>query len=148
MENNNNSDSVSNLRDQQTGLDPDLSEGDSFTTVIVTLTWSLMLLLTKNTFNRVLPYLIEKKNSLLRKGFEKNNHKNRIELRWNVIYYMSKPRFNRCRKRMHAIWIAQGMFDITKQSLMDEKDQTMKKQWLTNFELQEIQKKTEDESRG
>lgn len=31
---------------------------------------------------------------------------------------------------------------------MDEKDQTMKKQWLTNFELQEIQKKTEDESRG
>ena len=38
MENNNNSDSVSNLRDQQIGLDPDLSEGDSFTTVIVTLT--------------------------------------------------------------------------------------------------------------
>ena len=31
---------------------------------------------------------------------------------------------------------------------MDEKGQTMKKQWLTNFELQEIQKKTGDESHG
>ena len=84
---------------------------------------------------------MEKKNSLLRKGFEEKNDKNRIKLRWNAIYYISKPTFKGYRKRMNAIWIAHGMFDITKQRLMDEKDQTMKKQWSTNLELQERYRK-------
>ena len=40
------------------------------------------------------------------------------------------------------------MFSITEQRLMDQQSQIRKKQWLTNLELEEIQRRIEDEPHG
>ena len=55
---------------------------------------------------------------------------------------------NGYRQGMHAIWRDKGMFSITEQRLMDQQSQIRKKQWLTNLELEEIQRRTEDEPHG
>ena len=49
---------------------------------------------------------------------------------------------------MHAIWRDKGMFNVTKQRLIDQQSQIKKKQWLTNLELEEIQRRIEDEPHG
>ena len=49
---------------------------------------------------------------------------------------------------MHAIWRDKGMFNITEQKLMDQQSHIRKKQWLTNLELEEIQRRIEDEPHG
>ena len=49
---------------------------------------------------------------------------------------------------MHAIWRDKGMFNITEERLMDQQSQIRKKQWLTNLELEEIQRRIEDEPHG
>ena len=49
---------------------------------------------------------------------------------------------------MHAIWKDKGVFNITKQRLMDQQSQIRKKQGLTKLELEDIQRRTEDEPHG
>ena len=49
---------------------------------------------------------------------------------------------------MHAIWRDKGMFNVTKQRLIDQQSQIKKKQWLTNLELEEIKRRIEDEPHG
>ena len=45
---------------------------------------------------------------------------------------------------MHAIWRDKGVFNLTKQRLMEQQSQIKKKQWLLNLELEEIQRRIED----
>ena len=49
---------------------------------------------------------------------------------------------------MHAIQRNKGIFNITEQRVMEQQSQIRKKQWLTKLELEEIQRRTEDEPRG
>ena len=45
---------------------------------------------------------------------------------------------------MYATWTDKAMFNTTEQRLMDQQSQIRKKQWLTNLELEEIQRIIED----
>ena len=63
-------------------------------------------------------------------------------------YYKSKPKINGYRQQMHAIWRDKGKFNITEQRLTDQQSQIRKKQSLTNLELEEIQRRIEDEPHG
>ena len=59
-------------------------------------------------------------------------------------YYRSEPGRIGYRKRMHNIWTSKDMFPVTEQRLIDQKSQIIKKQWLSNLELEEIQQSIED----
>ena len=63
-------------------------------------------------------------------------------------YYSSEPGRNGYRKRMHSVWFSKGMFPVTEQRLVDQKNQITKKQWLSNLELEEIKRSIEDASYG
>ena len=60
-------------------------------------------------------------------------------------YYRSKPKINEYQQRMHTRWRDKGMFTINEQRFMDQQSQIRKKQWLTKLELEEIQRRIEDE---
>ena len=45
---------------------------------------------------------------------------------------------------MHAIWNEMGMFNVTEQRLVDQKNSILKRKWLSNFELEEIKRNIED----
>ena len=49
---------------------------------------------------------------------------------------------------MHAICRDKGMFNITELRPMDQQSHIRKKQWLTNLELEEIQRRIKDEPHG
>ena len=48
------------------------------------------------------------------------------------------------RKRMHSIWTSKDMFPVTEKRLIDQKNQIIKKQWLSNLEHEEINLSIED----
>ena len=41
---------------------------------------------------------------------------------------------------MHTIWNEMGMFDMTDQRLVDQRNNILKRKWLSDLELKEIQK--------
>ena len=49
---------------------------------------------------------------------------------------------------MHAIWNEMGKFNVTKQRLVDQKNDILKRKWLSDFELEEIQRNIEDIRNG
>ena len=55
---------------------------------------------------------------------------------------------NGYRKRMHAIWNEKGMFNVTEQRLVDQKNNILKKKWLSDLELEEIQRNIKDMRNG
>ena len=59
-------------------------------------------------------------------------------------YYQSMPSRNEYRKRMLQIWVEKGMFQVTKQRLVDQANQIHKKQWLSELELEEIRRLIEE----
>ena len=63
-------------------------------------------------------------------------------------YYNSEPGRNGYKKRMHSLWISRGMFPVTEQRLVDQKNQITKKKWLSNLKLEEIKRSIEDASYG
>ena len=63
-------------------------------------------------------------------------------------YYQSEPRRNGYRKRMHRYWMEKEMFPVTEQRLMDQKNNIVKKKWLSDLELEEIRRNVEDVEQG
>ena len=59
-------------------------------------------------------------------------------------YYISDYGRNGYRERMHAIWNEMGMFNVTQQRLVDQKNNILKRKWLPDLELEEIQRNIED----
>ena len=59
-------------------------------------------------------------------------------------YYRSEYGRNGYRKRMHATWNEMGMFNVTEQRLVDQKNNILRRKWLSDFELEEIQRNVED----
>ena len=55
---------------------------------------------------------------------------------------------NGYRKRMHVIWNEMGMFNETEQRLVDQKNNILKRKWLSDLELEEIQRNIEDIRNG
>ena len=63
-------------------------------------------------------------------------------------YYLSEPGEKGYRKRMHAIWNQQGMFSVTEQRLVDQANQIRKRKWLSDLELEEINRNIQDAAHG
>ena len=58
-------------------------------------------------------------------------------------YYRSEYGRNVYRKRMHALWYEMGMFKVTEQKLVDQKNNILKRKWLLDLGLEEIQRNIE-----
>ena len=63
-------------------------------------------------------------------------------------FYLSDPKTRGYRKRMHMLWKDRKMVNVTEQRLIDQKNQIIKKQWLSSLELEEIQRNVEDATYG
>ena len=63
-------------------------------------------------------------------------------------YYKSEYGRNGYRKRMHVIWNEIGMFNVTEQWLVDQKNNILKRKWLSDLELEEIQRNIKDLGNG
>ena len=49
---------------------------------------------------------------------------------------------------MHRYWMEKEMFPVTEQRLMDQKNNVVKKKWLSDLELEEIRRNVEDVEQG
>ena len=49
---------------------------------------------------------------------------------------------------MHVIWNEMGMFNVTEQRLVDQKNNILKRKWLSDLELEEIQRNIKDIGNG
>lgn len=74
-----------------------------------------------------------------RRKWSQQDNKSVIE-----CFYRSNPKKAGYGKRMYALWIEMGMFNVTEQRQMDQKNQILKKQWLTEIELEEIERAVDD----
>ena len=63
-------------------------------------------------------------------------------------YYRSENGRNGYRKRMRVIWNEIRMFNVTKQRLVDQKNNISKRKWLLNLELEEIPRNIKDIGHG
>ena len=63
-------------------------------------------------------------------------------------YYGSDYGKNGYRKRIHAIWNKMGMFNVTEQTLVDQKNNILKRKWLPDLDLEELQRNIEDVGNG
>ena len=63
-------------------------------------------------------------------------------------YNRSEYGRNGYRERMHAIWNEMGVFNLTEPRLVDQKNNILKRKWLSDLELEEIQRNIEDIGNG
>ena len=63
-------------------------------------------------------------------------------------YYRSERGVRGYRKRMHDLWIAKDLFVVTEQRIVDQANQIRKKKWLSDLELEEIQRNVDDVQHG
>ena len=49
---------------------------------------------------------------------------------------------------MHALWNEMGMFNVTEHRLLDQKNNMLKRKWLSDLELEEMQRNIEDTGHG
>jgi len=49
---------------------------------------------------------------------------------------------------MHKFWVEKGMFPVTEQRLLDQKNNILKKNWLTDLELEEIRRNVGELEQG
>ena len=57
-------------------------------------------------------------------------------------YYRNEYRENGYRKRVHVIWNEMGFFNVTEKRLVDQKNNILKRIWLSD--LEEIQRNIDD----
>ena len=63
-------------------------------------------------------------------------------------YYGSDYGKNGYKKRIHAIWNKMGMFNVIEQTLVDQKNNILKRKWLSDLDLEELQRNIEDIGNG
>ena len=63
-------------------------------------------------------------------------------------YYKNEQGRNGYRERMHAIWNEMGMLIVTEQRLVDQNNNILKRKWLSDLELKEIQRNIKDIKHG
>ena len=63
-------------------------------------------------------------------------------------YYRSEYGRNGYRKRMHAIWNEMAMFNVTEQRVVGQKNNILKRKWLSVLKLEEIQRNIKDIRNG
>ena len=63
-------------------------------------------------------------------------------------YYRSEPGVRGYRKIMHDLWMAKDLFVVTEQRIVAQANQIRKKKWLSDLELEEIQRNVDDVQHG
>ena len=56
-------------------------------------------------------------------------------------YLLSEPKSRGYRKRMLSLWLQKGMFWVTKQRLVDQTNTIRRNSWMTEQEIEELEKK-------
>ena len=56
-------------------------------------------------------------------------------------YLLSEPKSRGYRKRMLSLWLQKGMFWVTKQRLADQTNTIRRNSWMTELEIEELEKK-------
>ena len=56
-------------------------------------------------------------------------------------YLSSEPKIRGYRKRMLNLWLQQGMFWVSKQRLVDEANTIRRNSWMTESEIEELERK-------
>ena len=56
-------------------------------------------------------------------------------------YLLSEPKRRGCRKRMLSLWLQKGMFWVSKQRLVDQTNTIRRNSWMTELEIEELEKK-------
>ena len=59
-------------------------------------------------------------------------------------YYESVPSKNGYRKRMLQLWLQMDKFPVTEQRLVDQANQIRKRKWLSDLEMEEIKRMTDE----
>ena len=81
-----------------------------------------------------------------RKWSQEENSSNAMLLQKSV--WESQYGRNGYRKRMHVTWNEMGMFNVTEQRLVGQKNNILKRKWLSDLELEEIQRNIDDIRNG
>ena len=56
-------------------------------------------------------------------------------------YLLSEPKIRGYRKRMLSLWLQKGMFWVSEQRLVDQANTIPRNSWMTELEIQELEKK-------
>ena len=96
----------------------------------------------KNSVGSVVILLILQ-GSKKRKCYQDDN---RVVIKWTN--YQSGPKRNGYQKRMHKCWVEKGMLIATEQRLQDQKNNILKKNWLTSLELKKIRRNVTELEHG
>ena len=54
---------------------------------------------------------------------------------------MSEPKIRGYRKRMLSLWLQKGMFWVSEQRLVDQANTVRKNSWMTELEIEELERK-------
>ena len=56
-------------------------------------------------------------------------------------YLLSEPKISGYRKRMLSLWLQKGMFWVSEQRLVDQANSICRTSWMTELEIEELEKK-------
>ena len=56
-------------------------------------------------------------------------------------YLLSEPKIRGYRKRMLSLWLQKGMFCVSEQTLVDQTNTICKNSWMTELEIEELERK-------
>ena len=59
---------------------------------------------------------------------------------------MSEPTIGGYRKHMLSLWLQKGMFCVSEQSLADQANTFRRNSWMTELEVEELEKKVNSDS--
>ena len=77
-------------------------------------------------------------NPVISKRRKWTNQENKIVMK---CYLLSEPKVRGYRKRMLSLWLQQGMFWVSKQRLVDQANTIRRNSWMTELEIEELERK-------
>ena len=76
-------------------------------------------------------------NSIKRRKWSSQENKVVME-----CYILSEPKVRGYRKRMLSLWLSKGMFWVSEQRLVDQANVIRRNRWMTEIELEELDRKS------
>ena len=77
-------------------------------------------------------------NPIISKRRKWTSQKNKIVMECDLL---SEPKIRRYRKRMLSLWLQKGMFWVSEQRLVDQANTIGRKSWMTELEIEELERK-------
>ena len=77
-------------------------------------------------------------NPIINKRRKWTSQENKIVME---CYLLSKPMIRGYRKRILSLWLRKGMFWVSEQRLVDQANAIRRNSWMTEIEIQELEKK-------